>query len=104
MTSDNILVQGDSMFYRRHEGIQEGQVFIIDFEYSRVLDYGPGRQAAVELPYTQWARPREGITHLDPYAWDVFCLGVAFNDILYRVSSLNVLLLSHTEPCCVSFV
>ena len=104
MTSDNILVQGDSMFYRRHEGIQEGQVFIIDFEYSRVLDYGPGRQPAVELPYTQWARPREGITHLDPYAWDVFCLGVAFNEVLYRVSVLCVMPPNYAEPCYVPFI
>ena len=98
------MVQSDSIVYRPHEGIREGQAFIIDFEYSRLLDYGPGRQPAVELPYTRWARPREGITHLDPYSWDVFCLGVAFNEVLYQVSALCVMPLSYAEACYVSFI
>ena len=61
--------------------------YIVDFGFSRLLDLGPGLQPAVELPRTVWERPRDGVTHFDPYAWDMLCVGRAFKKML-RVSSL----------------
>ena len=62
--------------------IREEWVYIIDFGYSVRLDAGPGRQTAVDLPNTVWKRPRDGMTRFDPYAWDMFCLGNSFSDII----------------------
>lgn len=59
--------------------------YIVDFGYSRRLELGPGRQPAIELPATIWERPREGATYFDPYAWDMLCVGRAFQSML-RVS------------------
>ena len=61
------------------------RVYIIDFEYARLLEHGPGCQGAVELPNTIWPRPREGASHFDPYAWDMLCVGRAF-EVMLRVS------------------
>ncbi|KAI1789919.1 hypothetical protein LXA43DRAFT_1150603 [Ganoderma leucocontextum] len=54
--------------------VTAGKVYIIDFDRSRRLAHGPGTQGPVRLPPTQYAPP-PGVTHLDPYAWDVYCVG-----------------------------
>ena len=58
------------------------RAYIIDFGFSRRLELGPGCQPAIELPHTIWARPREGATHFDPYAWDMLCVGRSFKSLL----------------------
>ena len=71
----------------RNKHLRTARGYIVDFGFSRILDFGPGRQPAVELPHTIWERPREGVTHFDPYAWDMLCVGRAFKEML-SVSSL----------------
>ena len=55
--------------------VTAGKVYIIDFDRSLRLAHGPGTQPAVLLPPAQFAPPNAGVTHLDPYAWDVYCAG-----------------------------
>ena len=54
--------------------IQPGYPYLIDFETSQELPLGPGRQPAIELPPSQYQKPG-GFTHLDPYSWDMYCVG-----------------------------
>ena len=54
-----------------------GRVYIIDFDRSRQLDLGQGRQSPVELPSTQYKHPLQ-MTSFDPYSWDVYCMGKLF--------------------------
>ncbi|TBU36828.1 hypothetical protein BD309DRAFT_1024024 [Dichomitus squalens] len=57
------------------------KLYIIDFDRSRKLDFKPGVQGAVALPETVCRYPN-GITHLDPYSWDVYCAGKLFLEYL----------------------
>ena len=54
--------------------IPPGQPYMIDFEMSRELPLGPGRQPAIDLPPSQMQKP-DGVTRLDPYSWDMRCFG-----------------------------
>ena len=55
--------------------VEAGKWYIIDFQQSLQLDLSPGTQATVILPkHTQVPKPND-VTSLDPYAWDVHCLG-----------------------------
>ena len=47
---------------------------MIDFGESRQLQHGPRRQKPIELPASQCEKP-SGVTAMDPYSWDVYCLG-----------------------------
>ena len=76
------------------------RAYIIDYEYSLLLEYGPGRQSAVKLPDTIHLRPREGATHFDPYAWDMLCVGRAF-EVMFRVSRSSLPAMS--SPHSMSF-
>ena len=58
------------------------RAYVIDYEFAQHLEQGPGRQGAIELPDTIWPRPREGAIHFDPYAWDMLCVGRAFEIML----------------------
>ncbi|KAI0328456.1 hypothetical protein GY45DRAFT_1355149 [Cubamyces sp. BRFM 1775] len=58
-----------------------GRVYIYDFNTSRQFTRGPGSQPAITLPETQ-IRPPNGLTHFDPYSWDVYCLGVLLNGLM----------------------
>ena len=49
--------------------------YIIDYQTSQQLKLGPGAQPAIPLPENTQVRKPDGITSLDPYAWDVYCLG-----------------------------
>ncbi|KAI0628803.1 hypothetical protein C8Q77DRAFT_1145482 [Trametes polyzona] len=64
-----------------HDKIVAQKIYIIDYDRSRRFDHGPGAQRAVKLPSTQ-IRPPNGATRLDPYSWDVFCLGRVMQDII----------------------
>ncbi|KAI8995449.1 hypothetical protein BD414DRAFT_520712 [Trametes punicea] len=57
-----------------HVRIVPYRLYIIDFDSSRQLEFGPGKQHAITLPETQMEPPK-GLTHFDPYSWDVYCLG-----------------------------
>ncbi|TBU38322.1 hypothetical protein BD309DRAFT_994522 [Dichomitus squalens] len=51
------------------------KLYIIDFDRSRKLDLKPGRLC----------RHPNGITHLDPYSWDVYCAGTWFLEYLETI-------------------
>ncbi|KAI0071463.1 hypothetical protein K474DRAFT_1701599 [Panus rudis PR-1116 ss-1] len=59
----------------------EGKLYIIDFDWSKRLKYGPGVQRAITLTPTQ-IEPPNGLKHFDPYSWDVYCLGHICRDII----------------------
>lgn len=56
------------------------RMYIIDFDSSRQFTLGPGVQRAITLPETQIRKPN-GLKHLDPYSWDVYCTGRTFEAI-----------------------
>ena len=64
------------------------KLYIIDFDRSRKLQLKPGVQGAIALPETV-CRPPPGITHLDPYSWDMYCAGHLLLQFL-EVRSFNV--------------
>lgn len=77
--TENIMRSSDrdKVNDRRFEA---GKVYIIDFHTSRQLCLPPGKQPAILLPPSQVKKP-QGITHLDPYSWDIYCLG---NEVFRR--------------------
>ena len=60
--------------------IPPGSPYFIDFETSQELPLGPGRQPAIELPPSQYPKPG-GLTRLDPYSWDMYCVGILSNSV-----------------------
>lgn len=58
-----------------------GRLYLIDFGSGRILGAGPGKQPAMELLKSQQDHP-VGITALDPYSWDVYCLGHLFRGFI----------------------
>ena len=69
--------------------LRAARVYIIDFDRSRQLELKPGAQGAIALPPTV-CRPPLGIMHLDPYSWDMYCVGTLLLWYL-RVCSTNFL-------------
>ena len=65
-----------------------GRVYIIDFDRSRQLALGPGRQSPIELQSTQYKHPLQ-MTSFDPYSWDVYCMGMLFQRLM-NVSLLSL--------------
>ncbi|KAI0696107.1 hypothetical protein BC835DRAFT_1343850 [Cytidiella melzeri] len=65
-----------------------GKWYIIDFEQALVFDQGPGHQPAIILPINGQVRKPEGLERLDPYSWDVYCLGHACR-VMYKLSPLR---------------
>lgn len=64
-------------------------IYYIDFEAMRVLPSGPGTGLQINDFHSAGGRkyiPPEGVDALDPYAHDVYCLGVLYN-VIFRVSS-----------------
>ena len=53
--------------------------YMIDFGESRQLNEGPGKQLPVELPASQYQK-LPGMTSMDPYSWDVYCVGKLCED------------------------
>ena len=72
--------------------VKAGKLYIIDFDRARKLELKPGAQGAIALPSTV-CRPPPGITHLDPYSWDVYCAGNLLQELV-EVCCLDVSLLS----------
>ncbi|KAI0722266.1 hypothetical protein C8T65DRAFT_704794 [Cerioporus squamosus] len=64
-----------------HDSLELGKIYIIDFGVSHQYELGPGRQISTELPPSQVPKPL-GITRLDPFSWDVYCLGFTFQTLL----------------------
>ncbi|KAI0685407.1 hypothetical protein BC835DRAFT_1290294 [Cytidiella melzeri] len=75
-----------------------GKWYLIDFEQARVFDQGPGHQHAIVLPIdTQYSKPA-GVVQIDPYSWDVYCLGLTCRgmyNVLYLCYVTFVLYDSH---------
>ncbi|KAI0643522.1 hypothetical protein C8Q79DRAFT_915628 [Trametes meyenii] len=67
-----------------HSHLTEGKMYFIDFETSRLLTTDPGIQGAVALPETQ-VKPPGDMDRMDPYSWDMFCVGKLFQEMAERV-------------------
>ncbi|OSD00612.1 hypothetical protein PYCCODRAFT_1437208 [Trametes coccinea BRFM310] len=74
-----------------YDKITPYRLYIIDFDTSRQFDLGPGEQHAIELPETQ-IQPPNGITHFNPYSWDVYCMGRVFEWLIedYRRARASI--------------
>ncbi len=59
-----------------HKEAVLNRLYIIDFDLAKRFTLGPGVQRAITLPETQLPPPN-GLTHFDPYSWDVHCAGRA---------------------------
>ncbi|KAI0656177.1 hypothetical protein C8Q70DRAFT_1015704 [Cubamyces menziesii] len=59
---------------KAHSHVLADRLYIIDFHTSRQLTSGPGYQRSIVLPRAQIRHPPKMET-LDPYSWDVYCLG-----------------------------
>ena len=78
---------------KEHPQTKAGRVYIIDFDRSRQLELGPGRQPAVVLPLTQYKPPLQ-MKAFDPYSWDVYCMGKLFEQ-LTKVGLPSLVFSSH---------
>ncbi|KAI0668056.1 hypothetical protein C8Q78DRAFT_980377, partial [Trametes maxima] len=65
---------------QEHLHLTEGNMYFIDFETAQRLSAGPGIQCAVPLPETQVVPP-DGMDRMDPYSWDMYCVGKLFEDM-----------------------
>lgn len=76
-------------FHHGQYDIAPGSIYYIDFGAARVLPSGPGSGVVI----TDWEEnggtwpPPEDTQMLDPYAYDMYSLGVTF-DYAYWVSPL----------------
>lgn len=62
-------------------GVPLGRLYIIDFEMARHLPLGPRAQGPVQLTGALIQAPL-GVSRFDPYAWDMYCVGVLFDEVL----------------------
>ncbi|PIL34758.1 hypothetical protein GSI_02545 [Ganoderma sinense ZZ0214-1] len=83
----NVMVAIDET-EREHPRTTAGRVYIIDFDRSRQLDLGPGRQLPIELPSTQ-CKPPLNMKSFDPYSWDVYCMGKLFEQLTQEAFCLH---------------
>ena len=63
-------------------------IYYIDFEAARILPSGPGSGIRINDFYSAGGGkyiPPEGVDALDPYAYDVYCLGMLY-DAIFGVS------------------
>ncbi|KAI0691357.1 hypothetical protein C8T65DRAFT_670534 [Cerioporus squamosus] len=49
----------------------------------------PGLQPAIDLPESQIPKPDPSMEKFDPYAWDVYCVGVTFHILANHVSTYS---------------
>lgn len=64
-------------------------IYYIDFEATRILPSGPGSDIRINDFYSAGGGkyiPPEGVDALDPYAYDIYSLGILY-DAIFRVSS-----------------
>ena len=77
----------DNLLYARrldvkyHKEIELGKLYIIDFSESRQLQLGPSHQPPIDLPQSIIPKPLK-MQRLDPYSFDVYCLGIVLNSLL----------------------
>lgn len=64
-----------------HQDVVENRLYIIDFDSSKQFTLGPGVQSAIVLPETQTDKPN-GLEVLDPYSWNVYCIGRTLEGII----------------------
>ena len=76
--------------------VERGKIYVIDFGASRQFELGPGHQPATDLPPTQVPKP-QNIKRLDPFSWDVYCLGFVFQTLL-KVRPCTCYSEVHTHP------
>ncbi|KAM5541240.1 hypothetical protein V8D89_005169 [Ganoderma adspersum] len=76
----NVMAAVDETEEEHPLGTEAGRVYIIDFDRSRQLELGPGRQPPIELPSTQFKPPLQ-MKAFDPYSWDVYCMGKLFEQL-----------------------
>ncbi|KAI0751747.1 hypothetical protein C8Q80DRAFT_1231308 [Daedaleopsis nitida] len=86
VTNNLLLVDERHLKYHPDLPLEVNKIYIMDFGESQQLELGPGRQPAIKLPPSHIAPPN-GMTHLDPYSWDVHCVGHAFQWISEWVHS-----------------
>ncbi|KAI0632475.1 hypothetical protein C8Q77DRAFT_1125903 [Trametes polyzona] len=82
---DGNILMATNYNARQHNHVVEGKVYLIDFQTSRQLPAGPGVQGAITLPVAHQFDPP--FDHMDPYSWDVYCLGKLFEQwasLVYR--------------------
>ena len=86
-------LRSDNLLYARewevkyHKEIVLGKLYIIDFSESRQLSLGPGQQPPIDLPKSIIPKPLD-MQRLDPYAFDVYCLGMVIDmSLTVRVPS-----------------
>ena len=77
---DNILL-AQKRDVKYHKNIELGKVYIIDFSESRQLQLGPSHQPPIDLPQSIIPKPLK-MQRLDPYSFDVYCLGRVLNSLL----------------------
>ncbi|RDX42554.1 hypothetical protein OH76DRAFT_1362604 [Lentinus brumalis] len=68
-----------------HQHLELDKIYLIDFGGAKILELGPGHQPAIDLPESQIGKPNPSMERFDPYAWDVYCVGMTFN-MLTQVS------------------
>lgn len=71
-----------------HEQLELDKIYLIDFGGARRLELGPGHQPAIDLPASQIGKPNPSMERFDPYAWDVYCVGMSFK-MMAEVSFLR---------------
>ena len=67
-------------YVRHHPSLELNKLYFIDFGGSRQLEFGPGRQHAIDLPGTQTEPPLE-MKRFDPYSWDIYCVGKTIEEL-----------------------
>ncbi|TFK88393.1 hypothetical protein K466DRAFT_520895 [Polyporus arcularius HHB13444] len=70
-----------------HAALEFDKVYIIDFGGARQLQLGPGHQPAIDLPGSQIRKPIPSMKRFDPYAWDMYCVGMTFDMLAHYVST-----------------
>ncbi len=81
-----------------HQHLELDKIYLIDFGGAKILELGPGHQPAIDLPESQIGKPNPSMERFDPYAWDVYCVGMTFN-MLTQVRFLDVLR-SYADRSC----
>lgn len=81
-----------------HRGVEFNKIYIIDYSESLQLKLGPGQQPAMDLPPSQIPKP-DGITRLDPYSWDMYCVGMVLQSLAEVSQSLVREILDSVHVC-----
>ncbi|KAH9853203.1 hypothetical protein C2E23DRAFT_778132 [Lenzites betulinus] len=80
----NVLAGREHCTAPLHQDVVVDRLYIIDFDSSKQFALGPGVQPAILLPDTQTDKPN-GLELLDPYSWDVYCVGRTIEEVMKRV-------------------